>query len=123
MNSWFAKQLRGNPLLHALALSFSIIACYYALWNAYFFSDDFWMLGSIRHLASLGDAIWAEFGYSVRFLFDVILWMQVKLFGLDASLYYWISLCQHIIVTLIVYWLVGFWARRRAVAVLSAFRF
>lgn len=123
MNSWFVKRFRDSSLLHAFALSFFILTCYYGLWNAYFCFDDFWMLGKVRHLASLSDAIWAEFGYSVRLLYDAILWAQVRLFDLAASPYYHVSLLQHFIVTLMVYWLVGFWTRHRTVALFSALLF
>lgn len=123
MNLPYIKQAKDNPLLHTLVLSTLIVAGYYGLWNAYFTSDDFWMLGWVRFRETLKDAIWAEFGYGVRFLLDASLWVRVRLFDLEASPYYWVSLVQHIAVTCIVYGLVSFWTKRRLVALLSALLF
>lgn len=114
----FAARLR-YPALVCMA----ILGCYYGLWNAYFTSDDFWMLGWVRHQPTLGDAIWTEFGYSVRILLDALLWIRVRWFELDPTPYYWMSLVQHTLVTLLVYWLAKVWTRRSGVALIAALLF
>src|SRR3990172_9779130 len=122
-NDWIVKQLKHNSLLHAVALSAAILACYYGLWRASFTSDDFWMLGWVRQRATLGEAVWAQFGYSLRPLLDLNLWLRVRLFDLDPAPYYWISLLQHICVTLLVYALASYWSRRRSVAFVTPLLF
>jgi hypothetical protein len=121
--SWLASQVIGSAAVHVLVLGLAIFVCYFGLWNAYFITDDYWMLGWVRHHTSLGDAILAQFGYGVRFLLDAVLWTRVQLFDLNASPYYWISLLQHAAVALIVYWLARFWTQRRSVAFLTALLF
>ncbi len=121
--SWLTGQLSSSAAAHALMLGLAIFVCYFGLWNAYFITDDYWMLGWVRHHTSLGDAILAEFGYGIRFLLDAVLWVRVQLFDLNAAPYYWISLLQHAAVTLIVYWLAQSWTKRRSVAFLTALLF
>jgi hypothetical protein len=121
--AWAVNQARDNAWVHMGILSMAVIACYFGLWNAYFWLDDYWMLGWVRFHETWNDAIWAEFGYSWRLLLDFILWTRVKLFGLNASLYYWTSLLQHLMVVGLVYWLASFWTGRRFVAFLAALLF
>jgi hypothetical protein len=123
MISAIRKAWNRRTLLCGSAISLSIFLAYYGLWNAYFFSDDFWMLGWVRHQPGLGDAIWAEFGYGVRFLLDAVNWTRVKLFDLDPSPYYWISILQHTLVTFIVYGLVRLWTHRHLLAFPTALLF
>jgi hypothetical protein len=118
-----AIHLATSRLLYPAVLIVAILGCYYGLWNAYFSSDDFWMLGWVRHQPSLSAAIWAEFGYSIRILLDGLLWMRVRVFDLNPSPYYWVSLFQHIVVTLGVYWLVRNWTGRSAVALIAGLFF
>lgn len=123
MNSWFVKQIKNNFIAHALLVSAAIVICYYGLWNAYFITDDYWMLGWVRHRSTFAEAILAQSGYGVRFLLDALLWARVRLFDLNAPPYYWSSIAQHVIMALIVYGLAIFWTRRRAVAFLAALLF
>lgn len=121
--AWLARQIGDSTLIHSLALSLAVVVCYFGLWNAYFTTDDFWMLGWVRHHTDLSSAILAQFGYGVRFLLDAVLWTRVQTFDLNAAPYYWISIAQHVVVTLLVYGLARFWTRRRAVAFVSALLF
>lgn len=116
---WF----RDSAVLHMLLLALSILVCFYGLWNAYFWADDYWMLGAVRHAHSFSEVIVAELGYGIRLVLDSILWLRTQLFGLAAAPYYWTSLCQHLIVTLLVYWLAASWTRHRTVALLTALLF
>lgn len=111
-----------RPLAHLLAVTTAIVGCYWGLWNAYFSQDDFWMFGAVRHL-SLREAAGAHFGYAVRLLLDLSMWARMRLFGLDAAPYYWLSLAQHAVVAGIVYSLTTLWTRHRAVAFLAALLF
>lgn len=123
MNSWFVKHTKNNFFLHTAVIAFAILAAYYGLWRAYFFSDDYWMLGWVRHEPSLAHAITAQFGYGVRFLLDALLYTRVKLYDLDPAPYYWNSLVQHLVVAMIAYGLALLWSQRRAVAFLTALLF
>lgn len=114
------KQLASQAWLHALALGAAVVVCYFGLWNAYFTTDDFWMLGWVRHKASFAEAIWAQFGYSLRVLLDAMLYVRVRLFDLNPAPYYWISIAQHAIVTVLVYALVRLWSGSRGLGFVTA---
>jgi hypothetical protein len=117
------KRLRDNSLVQVLALSLSILICYYGLWNAYFASkDDFRWIGLIRRRNTIGEAI-LGLGNGARFLNCAMIWVKTRLFDLNPTPYFWSSLLQHAIVTYIVYRLVEFWTRRRATAFLAALLF
>ncbi len=123
MNSWLVRGIKHNFFVHAFVIGAAILVGYYGLWRAYFFSDDYWMLGWVRHEPSFAHAILAQFGYGVRFLLDALLYTRVKLYDLDPAPYYWSSLVQHFIVALIVYGLALLWTQRRAIALLTALLF
>lgn len=122
IGAW-SERIARSSWLHGFALATAVFIAYFGLWRAYFTSDDFWMLGWVRHRPDLGDALFAQFGYSLRLLLDLNLWLRVRLFDLDPAPYYWISLFQHVVVTLIVYALVAYWSRRRSVAFVTALLF
>lgn len=123
MNPKSCKRLRDNSLVQVLALSLSILICYYGLWNAYFASkDDFWWTGLMRHRNTIGEAA-LGLGNGARFLNCAMIWVKTRLFDLNSAPYFWSSLLQHAIVTYIVYRLVQFWTRRRATAFLAALLF
>ncbi len=121
--STLSDRVARSSWLHGLALATAVFIAYFGLWSAYFTSDDFWMLGWVRHRPDLGEGLFAQFGYSLRPLLDLNLWLRVRLFDLDPAPYYWISLLQHICVTLLVYALASYWSRRRSVAFVTALLF
>lgn len=108
--------------LHLAVIFGAIVVSYYGVWNAYFSHDDYWMFGRVRFLP-LSEAIWAEAGYAVRMLLDVNMWVRVRLFQLDAAPYYYCSLLQHAIVTVLVYCLAVTWTRRPAAAFVAGLVF
>lgn len=118
----YIVRLRRNSLIQALALSLAIVIFYYGLWNAYFATaDDFWWTGMMRHRPF--SQAFQGIGNGVRFLHFAIIWVKARLFGLDSAPYFWSSLLQHAIVTIIVYRLVESWTRQRSTAFLTALLF
>lgn len=118
----YIVRLRNNSLFQALVLSLAILVCYYGLWNAYFATlDDFGWTGLMRH-RSLSEAL-QGLGANVRYFNFALIWVKARFFGLNAAPYFWSSLLQHAIVTIIVYRLVEFWTHQRPTAFLAALLF
>src|SRR3990172_6807553 len=111
MSRQYLERLWQSSLVHILALSLAVLIYYYGLWNAYFAStDDFGWIGSMRH-RPFSEAI-QGLGNGVRFLLYAMIWVKVRLYALNSAPYFWSSLLQHAIVTIIVYRLVELWTRR-----------
>ena len=106
MLSELYSAIKSNRIVHFLIIGLLTVLTYFGLWNAYFTSDDYWMLGWVRELPLLQDAIWAQFGYGLRFFLDLSMWIRVQLFDLNAAPYYWVSIATHLIAAYIIYWLV-----------------
>ena len=122
MSRQYLERLWQSSLVHILALSLAVLIYYYGLWNAYFAStDDFGWIGSMRH-RPFSEAI-QGLGNGVRFLLYAMIWVKVRLYALNSAPYFWSSLLQHAIVTIIVYRLVELWTRRRPIAFLAALLF
>lgn len=113
---------RPRPYRWPLALSLILTVGYFGVWNGYFQADDFWHLGQVR-FQTLGHVWQTELGYSIRILLDVVLWLQIHLFQLDARLFLGLSLLQHIAATLLVFYLARHLLGRPNLAFLAALLF
>jgi len=111
------------PVVHLLLIGFAVLVTYFGIWRAYFWTDDFWMLGWVRHQPSLADAVWAQFGYAVRFLLDAHLWLRMYLFEMDPAPYYMLGVGQHVLVGFLVYLLIRTATSRNGLALLAAILF
>lgn len=108
------KEKKDNYItfLHSIPLQLFVITLlvflvYWNLWRGFFSFDDYWHLGWVRFEPSLIDSLTAriEKGHSLKMLSDAVLWIISQWFGLNASPYYIVSLFQHILVSILLYWL------------------
>ena len=106
--------------MHLFAICALIVIAYYGIWNAYFWSDDFWVLGAVRHKDTLFGAFFSSNGYAFRPILNLVLWIRVRWFDLNAAYYYHSALAQHIVVTFLVYWLADYLSRNRIIALLAS---
>lgn len=104
-------------------LTLSILLSYFGVWRLYFSSDDdFHWAGLLINRGNFFEAV-KGLDLSTDFLDMAKVWLETKLFYLNAAPYLWVSLIQHAIVTFIVYWLVRFWTRKDSIAFLAALLF
>jgi len=122
---WDLRQRLDRPRFHLISVIGVGLLTYWGLWRCYFATDDFWLLGWVRFKTNLWAGMMTEtsLGYGLRPLMDMQLWVRTALFGLNAALYHWVSIGQHLLVTALLYWLAVLLGFKRVTAWLSALLF